>query len=393
MSQPERVADFLLKKRVNLLLLFSLLAILISIQQFYLGPKSFWNGTYTHYNNYVIFKSSFHHLISGENLYTNYPSEYGDLFKYSPSFAWLMGVFSALPDLIGLTFWNLLNILVFVYAIATLKLEERRRNIYLLLYVIFELILSTQNAQSNALMAGLLIMSFSDLEKGRNGRAMLWISLGFFIKLYAIAGLLFLLLYPQKAKSATAFVVYTALLLMLPLISISPEQLLWQYQNWFSLVRADGDASVGMSFYVYMNLIAVSSFAKWPLLFSGTLLLLLSFLVYSRSNTLKERLYLLALVLIWIVVFNPKAESPTFIIAITGIGIWILSGSIEKAKYLTGILTLFFTSLWFTDVIPSVIKKNFLGQEYIKPFGPCVGFIVLAIQLINDQFRRGNFKA
>jgi len=46
-------------------------------------------GFYSHYNNYIIFKQSFYHLIAQKDLYIHYPQEQYDLFKYPPTFALL----------------------------------------------------------------------------------------------------------------------------------------------------------------------------------------------------------------------------------------------------------------------------------------------------------------
>lgn len=47
--------------------------------------------TYTHYNNYIIFKNSFEHLSSNKDIYKSYPEEHWDLYKYSPTFSFAMG--------------------------------------------------------------------------------------------------------------------------------------------------------------------------------------------------------------------------------------------------------------------------------------------------------------
>ena len=47
---------------------------------------------FTNYNNYVIFRNSFLHLISNKDIYAWYLDEQWDLYKYSPSFAAFMGL-------------------------------------------------------------------------------------------------------------------------------------------------------------------------------------------------------------------------------------------------------------------------------------------------------------
>lgn len=364
--------------RTYLFGILAIIALAISVQQFLLGPKDCWGGTYTHYNNFVIFKNSFYHLLTNANLYSSYPAEYGDLYKYSPTFAFFMGMFYPLPDLAGLTLWNLLNVLVFAYAIYSLQFSAPKTRVFLFLYIIFELILSTQNAQSNALMAGLLILAFCDLEKGRSVRAGIWLAVGAFIKVYSLAGALLLLLYPNRFRSAVSLGISTAVLFFIPLIAIDWNSLLAQYHNWFQLIVSDSSASTGMSIMAYTSL------AGWPkvvVMLIGLLLLLNAFIRYIGESDVSARKKLLSLLLIWIVIFNPKAESPTFIIALTGVALWLFTDELSMRKKIIGGLCLFFTSLWFTDIVPRAFKQNFISPEYIKPLIPCVVFFLIKAEV------------
>ena len=97
--------------------LFTLLALVATIQAINGGEKKFdgHEETYTQYNNYVIFKNSHQHLKDNSNLYKAYPKEQWDLFKYTPTFAALFGVFSIFPDGVGLFLWtSLVCLFVFV---------------------------------------------------------------------------------------------------------------------------------------------------------------------------------------------------------------------------------------------------------------------------------------
>ena len=68
--------------------------------------------SYTSYNNFMIFKHSFYHLIGEKDLYELYDKEHFDYFKYSPTFALFMGLIAFLPTFIGLCIWNFLNVFV-----------------------------------------------------------------------------------------------------------------------------------------------------------------------------------------------------------------------------------------------------------------------------------------
>ncbi|MEL6925821.1 MAG: glycosyltransferase family 87 protein, partial [Bacteroidota bacterium] len=167
------------------LVVYLLLALLISGQSLQRGSKTFVEGgaSYTHYNNYQIFKHAFHHLVDGKDLYRTHPEDHFDLYKYSPGFAVFMSVFSLLPDGVGLALWNLLNALLLFWAIHALpRLPDRHKQLIGWL-VLLELIGSLQNSQSNGLMAGLLLGAFVFLERRRDWLGTLLLVLSVFIKL------------------------------------------------------------------------------------------------------------------------------------------------------------------------------------------------------------------
>src|SRR4051812_12311034 len=98
--------------------ILTIVAVLVSVQSLLLQPYTFGpDGIgYTRYNNYLIFKQSFFHLIENHDLYKLYLREHHDYYKYSPAFSLLMFPFAYLPDPLGLFAWNLLNTLILFFA-------------------------------------------------------------------------------------------------------------------------------------------------------------------------------------------------------------------------------------------------------------------------------------
>ncbi|MBK9026218.1 MAG: hypothetical protein IPL69_20345 [Saprospiraceae bacterium] len=76
-----------------------------------------------------------------------------------------MGFFAFFPDAIGLALWNLLNALILCIAVYSLPKTKSKTKRTHTIDLCFELMTSMQNSQSNALMAGLLILSFAFMEK------------------------------------------------------------------------------------------------------------------------------------------------------------------------------------------------------------------------------------
>lgn len=368
------------------------ISVVISLQNIHLGTKFFWGGNYTHYNNFVIFKNSFKHLIENQNLYAYYSKEYADLYKYSPTFAVFMWIFNSLPDSVGLIIWNLVNLFVLFYAILSFNSISQDKKLILLLYFILESILSTQNSQSNCLLAGLTIISFNAFEKGKNIQGTFFVVLGTFIKIYSVLGCLLFLIYPQKLKSIISASIWFVLFLLLPLIFIDFSKLQWQYLNWIDLLKSDQSASIGMSIYAYTKPIFSLDYFKTITLGMGLIILLTPLLKIKSYSNPTFRTQYLSLVLLWMVVFNHKAESPTYIIAMAAIGIWLFASGQNSSKLILAVLALIFTSIWCTDIVPHSIKSNLISLNFIKSFFPITILIYIYFDLIlsHDENNKEN---
>ncbi len=352
--------------------IISIVVIIITAQSLLLNSKTFIPGepSYTHYNNYVIFKQSFFHLIENKDLYELYPAEHFDYFKYSPTFSLFMAPLANLPDSVGLFLWNLLNVLVLYFALRQLPLSSNKTHLLMLGFVFIELLTSTQNSQSNALIAGLIILAFTSLERKKIVLASLFIVLTVFIKIFGLVAFALFMFYPNKLRAAVYTIGWTVLLAAFPLLVISVSQLSFLYQSWLHLLQNDHSASVGFSvagwLYTWFHIDA-----KNATVLIGALVFCLPFLKWKYYNDVQFKLFFLSSILLWIVIFNHKAESATFIIAVTGIAIWFFS---QKRTLLNTILfatAFIFTILSPTDLFPKSIRENFVIPYVLKAV-PCI---------------------
>lgn len=388
---PEKLRKFIILPQ-TILVVYIIAALFASIQLISLGTHEFVMpkpGTYpddimhkpelmtqflgeklTDYNNYVIFKRSFFHLLSGQNLYGVYPSEHWDFYKYSPTFAFFMGALAWMPDWLGLTLWNLLNTLVLFLAVRQLPFDKQK--IALILWFIgIELLTSLQNAQSNGLICGLLLASYAAMNKDKHWLAALWIVSAGFIKIYGIIGVIMFLFYPGKMKAVIYLALWTVVLAIIPLSITSVSGLLGQYQNWIHLLQADRSAAYGISVMGWLHTwFGLSSGKEWITIL-GLLLFLLPLARYKQYNNMAYRLMILANILIWVIIFNHKAESPTFIIAVTGVAIWYCTAESTLWRIVLMWVTFVFTIMSATDIFPPVVKQHFLIPYTIKVV-PCI---------------------
>jgi hypothetical protein len=343
----------------HILVLYGLLVVGFTLQCYLISIGK----EYTRYNNYVIFKQSFSHLINLQNLYILHPSDHYDLFKYSPTFSLFMGLFYPLPDFIGLLLFNLLNISVFVYAISRLKLSVEKQKLALL-FLFVESGISLASAQTNLLMAGLLILAFCHLEKDNILVATLFISLTFFIKIFGVVGFALWLLYPKKIKFAFYSIGWILVLALLPLIVLSPQDLLDQYYNWGALLKNDHTLSTGISFMGILSSWFGATIDKLLFVCLAALLFCMPFIRISLYKEYLFRAQIVASILLWIVIFNHKGESPTYVIALAGVAIWYFSQNQDRVNTVLIWLALIFTSFSSTDAITPL----WITSKYIDPF-------------------------
>jgi len=240
-----------------------------------------------------------------------------------------------------------------------------------------------QNSQSNTLIAGLMILGFSFAEKQKILPAALLITFTFFIKIFGIAGLVIFIFYKNRWKSALYVVLSFLILAILPLIVIPFHQLFELYKSWVAMLQADHSVSYGYSAAgIISSWFGLEDVKNWVLIF-GVIGFFIPFLKVKLYDNPLFRLWILAYILIWVVLFNHKAESPTFIIAISGVTIWYFSQKRKTINLILLILTFLFTVLSPTDLFPAVVREEFI-QPYSIMALPC---LLVWLKLLIDFLR------
>lgn len=349
-----------------------LIVIIITAQSIY-APVKFFENTgvqITQYNNYIIFKQSFFHLIHQKDLYCLYPQEHWDLYKYSPAFALLMAPMAMLPDFAGLLLWNLLNAFVLLWAFRQLPNLAERKKLLLTAFVLLELITSLQNEQSNALIAGLIILAFIQMEKKNVLWATLFIVLTVVIKLFGLAAFALFLFYPDKIKTAIYTLGWIIFFTIIPLVAVEVNQLLFLYKSWWQLLQNDHSVSYGLSvagwLYTWFGL-NLKNFT----VIAGAFLFCIPLIRFQLYKQFRFRALFLSSVLLWVVLFNHKAESPTFIIAVTGAALWYFYQKQNTVNLALLILAFVLTVLSPTDLFPKSIRDNYVIPYVLKAV-PCI---------------------
>lgn len=339
-------------------------------------------------NNWSIFRNAFQNLLAGRDLYAFYPAVHTDRFKYSPTFALLIGPLAVLPVVIGMALWNAINAAALWSAVT--RLLPPRTALLSLLIILPEMFGSMQRQQSNALVTAFVIFAFLAFESEQPARGALAIAGGTIIKIFPLAAVSLAIFHPRRVRVGFALVLSLAALMLLPLVVTSPHELAAQYQSWRAIERMDalggtvpGDRYLIGGVMQQLRLWAGVQWPNWPVQLAGTVLLLLPLALRRPSWTEAAfRMRYLASLLIYMVIFNHQAEAPSFVIAMTGIALWYTLS--RRAPLDTALLAL---ALLLVSVAPSSLTPHDLRAGVVLHYGvksiPCIViWLVLQAELL-----------
>lgn len=333
-------------------------------------------GVLHHNNNFLIFRSASWHLLHGQDLYAAYPAEHFDYYKYSPTFALLFLPFALPPFWVAMLLWNALNAAALYFALGTV-LPLRAANVARVI-VFLDMLGSLQNVQSNALVAALIIVTFAAYERRHTVIGSASAMVGAMIKIFPLAGVTFALFHGRKARVASALVVSALVLVALPLLVTGPATLRMQYASWKGIQAVDA-MTRGFSVMEMVHLLTRTDWPNWPIQLAGALLLVAP-VVACRAQHRHwgfRRLYLCS-VLLFCLIFNHKAESPSFVIGVAGAAIWF--AALERRTRWEWVLLwviVVFTILASSDAMPRVLQRELFDPYRLK----VVPLIVLWVEL------------
>jgi hypothetical protein len=208
-----------------------------------------------------------------------------------------------------------------------------------------------------------------------------------FVKVFPIASASFALLAEKPSRFAMWLLVFAVALFAAPLLMASPQWLSHQYDNWLLVQRVDaGDP--GFSVMALLHLWLGVNWPAWPQQLIGVVALTAP-LVWHRGHDVGNawRLRYVASLLIFCVLFNHQSEPPSFVIAMTGVGVWF---AIAERRWWTWlVLTFTFVSshLATRGAVPAALRSQLFDLR-IKTVPLLVVWIILQIDLW--QRRRGS---
>jgi len=156
----------------------------------------------------------------------------------------------------------------------------------------------------------------------------------------------------------------------LPLLVTSPALLAQQYRWWAAETTRDA-ALHGTSVMGILATWLRVSWPNWPVQVAGTLTLLAP-LALRRARWPEPgfRLLYLSSLLIYVVIFNHQAESASYVLATTGIGVWFATAPRERWRDMLVAATLLLVSVAATSLVPSQLRHDIL-RGYALQAAPC----------------------
>ncbi len=370
-------------------LLWFLLAMLAAIAEISRGLSSI--------NNYEIFVAVFHHTTAKINLYAAYPSEYFDTNHYGPLFSLVIAPFTLLPDQLGCFAWCVANAWVLFYAVRQLQVTREQQNIILLIGLV-EMLTAIHNVQYNPMLTGFIVLSYVMVEKEKDIWATLFIVLGLMTKLYGIVGVAFFWFSKHKLKFVLSFIFWLLVLFCLPMIISSPAFIIQSYKDWYASLVEKNAQNIEFKQPNLMQDISVMGMVSRifriddlsTLLFAipAAIVYALPFLRIKQYKAAAFRMSYLSLALIGVVIFSSSAESPTFVIAVTGAGIWFVLQDTVHKKWNYALLgfVILLTSLSATDLFPPYLREHYIRPYSLKALPCFVLWCVIAWQLLFKKF-------
>lgn len=331
------------------------------------------------YNNYLIFENTFRNLINQTSFYDEYPLYHYDSNHYGPIFSVLFMPFALLPNWLGFFCWNLLSAFGLFKAIKTIPVKNHLPLYFISIPCFASASLSQQ---FNVLAAAFIILSFTLLNKQKGFWAAMFIMLGTFIKLYGIVGLAFFFFVKDKKHFIAYLILWAAIFFALPMVFSSPGFIVHSYQDWFASLIGKNESNISaptvdISIMGFIRNVYHHSLPNTVFLIIGIMIFGLPYLNLKAYKTKAFRLHILASVSLFPVLFSTGSEDCTYIIAVTGVGIWYLYT--EKTLWRTVLTTVVFI---FSIDIPLLFFRSFAEQHPVLYSMQSVPFFIVWILII-----------
>ncbi len=351
---------------------------------------------------YPDFSSAGRHWVDGAPLYVR-----GGVheFRYSPLIAAFFVPFDLLPSRLGEFLWRSINFIAFVGGLyfccaagVPRKLSTAEMCAVFLLVIPISLG-SLNNAQSNPLVLGLMLIAVAGVVSGGWTLAAITIALATCFKLYPVAlGLLLVLLFPRRM--GWRLLVALAAAAVLPFVMQRAVYVMDQYTVWVHYLStedrqrgpiADWYRDFRALWRVYVTTMTPRTYLIIELI-TGAVIALLCLIARLRRLPIPLLMgFTLSLAVCWMTALGPATESATYILLAPPIA-W---GLLEKNRFLRSgyalVLGLFIVSQLALNIGPN--GKLFRDRLQPLPLAGCLLLGVVMADLAGAMLRGSSEKS
>jgi hypothetical protein len=214
-----------------------------------------------------------------------------------------------------------LNAAALYWAVRGLVSGADRTKMLVLWFAFLSMLNAISNAQSNALMAGLMIGAWNAQERKNPAVASFLVVLSVFVKLFGVFALIPCLLSGGRRRLLAYAAGWGVVMAALPLVAVRPAELVALYQGWYATVRAFSEARLGLSVMGFLRAWLHLEIPQNYVVLAGAIIMT-GVALRGAMREVRFRLLVMASVLIFVTIFNYAAESPTFVLAVTGCALW-----------------------------------------------------------------------
>ncbi|WPO81121.1 glycosyltransferase family 87 protein [Chryseobacterium sp. JJR-5R] len=356
--------------------------------------SKYFRGSYA-INNYLIFKSVFFNTLDQTNLFTEYPDRFFDMNHYGVFFSILIAPFALMPDWLGITLWNAANTFVFIYAIHKLPFSDAKKALFAL-FCLQEYITAALSLQFNIALTGLLLLSAVYIYERKETKSVTAILIGVFVKIYGIVGLSQFFFIKNKTKFIVSGLIIACVFFALPMVYSSPHFVVQCYSDWYQSIIEKNSANQTLGnmqdislMGFFRRILGDASISNIVFLAFGLPLFALPYIRIQQYKNYAFQLMILASTLLFLVLFSSSSESPTYIIAVTGVLIWFFLQK-ERTPFIIGLLVfvIIFTCFSTSDLFPKFVKKNYIIKYSLKAVPCIVIWIRVIYELMTKDFEK-----
>lgn len=346
-------------------------------------------------NNYLIFKSVFFNTRDQTNLFTEYPDRFFDMNHYGVFFSVLIAPFALMPDWLGIALWNAANTFIFIYAIHKLPFSDAKKALFAL-FCLQEYITAALSLQFNVALTGLLLLSAVYIYERKEIKSVTAILIGVFVKIYGIVGLSQFFFIKNKTKFIVSGLIIAGVFFVLPMTYSSPQFVIQCYLDWYQSIIEKNSANQTLGnmqdislMGFFRRILGDASISNVIFLAFGLPLFALPYIRIKQYKNYAFQLMILASTMLFLVLFSSSSESPTYIIAVTGVMIWFFLQK-ERTPLIIGLLifVIIFTCFSTSDLFPKFVKEHYIIKYSLKAVPCIIIWLRVTYELLTKDFEK-----